>query len=73
MESENCDLAVSELDRMISEEYSIACPIITKTKTYKDWEKPRITGYFKSLIRKRQNYFYLFKHDTIAWDQLKTF
>ena len=45
MDSEKYDLAVNELDRVIFEDNSNACPIITITVTSKDREKPWIAYY----------------------------
>ena len=39
MESENNDWAVNELDRLVFDQYSNACPIVSSTLNSKDREK----------------------------------
>ena len=53
--------SIIELDRIILSEFNKTCPIKTKTITQKDRKKPWITIDLKLLIKKRQNYFNLFR------------
>ena len=67
----NYNWAVSELGRVVLEEYNNESPIITKTLTSLFREKPWITGNLKQIIKRRQTILYLFKKDVITSDQLE--
>ena len=68
---ESIDVAIEQLDTIIMQYFDVHCPIITKKITNKDNEKPWINSYIKTLIKKRENYYKLYKSNRITFDFFK--
>ena len=62
---DNPMLAVDELSSVIDDSYRNCCPIKTKTISYKDSIKPWITKEIINFMKKRHNYFILYRKKII--------
>ena len=72
----NCNdvnVAVEKLDYAIMRYFDLHCPIVTKTISYKDFQKPWISNELKSDIRRRQNMFVLMRLGRVTSQSYKRF
>jgi hypothetical protein len=56
----DCDLAIKQLNLIVDKCYTSCCPLKTKTISHKDITKPWITNDIKSNIKRRNKYYSLF-------------
>lgn len=72
-ECNDIDEAVIMLFNSINECYKVCCPIRVKTISPKDFRKPWITNEVKANVKRRQNYFILYRQNKISWDTYSRF
>ena len=66
VQCEDVDMGIEKLIDVLMNFYDLHCPIKSRTISYKDDIKPWIDYETKELIRKRQNYFLLYKRNLIS-------
>ena len=71
LQSDNVDLSIEVLDKMLLDNFNQHCPIIRKKITKKDREKPWINNSLKRLILNRQNHFRWYKNGIISHECYK--
>jgi len=58
--------ATKHFHDIIMTHYDRCCPLRTRTVSYKDLEKPWIDAQIKSLVRRRQSYFVLYRSGRVS-------
>ena len=64
--SNNCSESLDKLTEVINNTYRTCCPIINRTISYKSIKKPWITKDIIHHIKKRQNYYILYRKNIIS-------
>ena len=71
--NDDCAVSLSMFDEVLHEIYNECCPIKSKTISPKRLKKPWISNKIISYIKKRQNYFLLFKQNKIRTETYHQF
>lgn len=63
---DDCSAAMDQLTDVIDDAFKMSCPIKTKNISYKNFIKPWISNEIVKLIKKRQNYYILYRKNVIS-------
>ena len=69
----DCEVALSKLHELILNLYNKHCPIKHKNLSYKDITKPWISSEIKQNMKRRENYFNLFRRGLISVTEYNSF
>ena len=73
LDAEDCSIALSMLTEVLHEKYDICCPIKSRAVSPKFFKKPWISRKILKNIKKRQNYFTLYKQRKLSKENYSRF